>query len=106
MAKAHLSDDAIGSVFINCPGCKSFHSLATKTPNHCGAMWSWNESLESPTFSPSLNVSWYYHGSDGVRKDFRCHSFIRDGKIEFLNDSTHDLAGKTVDLLDWDDDAD
>lgn len=28
----------------------------------------------------------------------RCHSFVRDGKIEFLNDSTHSLAGQTVDL--------
>lgn len=28
----------------------------------------------------------------------RCHSFVRDGKIEFLSDSTHKLAGQTVDL--------
>lgn len=104
MAKVHLSEDAVGSVFIHCPGCRSCHSLATKKPNNCGAMWTWNESIESPTFSPSLNVSWHYHGSDGVRKDFRCHSFIRDGKIEFLTDSTHRLAGMTVELPDWDDD--
>jgi len=27
-----------------------------------------------------------------------CHSFIRDGKIQFLGDCTHALAGQTVDL--------
>jgi hypothetical protein len=34
----------------------------------------------------------------------RCHSYVRDGKIEFLNDSTHKLAGQTVplpDMPDW-----
>ena len=28
----------------------------------------------------------------------RCHSFVRDGKIRFLADSYHELAGQTVDL--------
>lgn len=27
-----------------------------------------------------------------------CHSFVRDGQIEFLSDCTHALAGKTVSL--------
>jgi hypothetical protein len=34
----------------------------------------------------------------------RCHSFVRDGHIEFLTDSTHKLAGQTVvlpALPDW-----
>lgn len=30
-----------------------------------------------------------------------CHSFVRDGKIEFLGDCTHEFAGKTVDLEAW-----
>ncbi|MGC4033677.1 MAG: hypothetical protein QM754_18485 [Tepidisphaeraceae bacterium] len=29
---------------------------------------------------------------------YRCHSFVRDGQIEFLGDCTHELAGKTVPL--------
>jgi hypothetical protein len=28
----------------------------------------------------------------------RCHSFVRESRIEFLTDSTHELAGQTVDL--------
>lgn len=30
-----------------------------------------------------------------------CHSFVRDGKIEFLNDCTHELAGTTLELPEW-----
>ena len=32
-----------------------------------------------------------------------CHSWIKDGKVEFLLDSTHNNAGKTLDLLDIND---
>ncbi|BAS10570.1 hypothetical protein AHiyo4_39920 [Arthrobacter sp. Hiyo4] len=28
----------------------------------------------------------------------RCHSFVRNGHIEFLSDSTHELAGQTMAL--------
>lgn len=33
-----------------------------------------------------------------------CHSFIKDGKIQFLGDCTHALANQTVDLPDWEQD--
>jgi hypothetical protein len=29
-----------------------------------------------------------------------CHSYVTDGKIRFLDDCTHELAGKTVELED------
>ena len=29
----------------------------------------------------------------------RCHIFIRDGRIQYLNDCTHALAGQTVDMI-------
>ena len=31
---------------------------------------------------------------------FVCHSFVTDGRIQFLGDCTHDLAGHTVELPD------
>jgi len=40
-----------------------------------------------------------------VNRDFpaaRCHSIVTDGKIAFLTDCFHTLAGQTVDLPDWD----
>ena len=30
--------------------------------------------------------------------DTVCHSFVTDGRIQFLGDCTHSLAGQTVDL--------
>lgn len=30
-----------------------------------------------------------------------CHSFVTGGKIRYLNDCTHHLKGKTVELLDF-----
>ena len=34
----------------------------------------------------------------------RCHLFVRDGRIEFLGDSEHELKGGTVDMVEWTDD--
>ena len=63
--------------------------------------WGWNGSLTAPTFTPSINVwpegraRWGYP---------RCHSFITDGRIQFLGDCEHELAGQTVALgpHEWD----
>lgn len=33
-----------------------------------------------------------------------CHSFVRAGRIEFLGDCTHALAGQTVPLPPWPED--
>ena len=81
---------------IFCPACNCAHGLRVGTP----ADWEFNGDFEKLTFSPSLKV-WGY---DERRPDqnFVCHSFIRDGKIEFLGDCTHALAGQTVDLVDFD----
>lgn len=29
------------------------------------------------------------------------HCFVRNGKIEYLSDCTHEMAGKTVDCMDF-----
>jgi len=57
--------------------------------------WTWNGDLVRPTFSPSLLVTWEW-GEERTKKV--CHSFIRDGRIQFLGDCTHAQAGRTVDL--------
>jgi len=100
-----------GRMRIYCPGCEEHHDL-TVNPG-----WSFNEDYEKPTFSPSLLVrsGHYVPGQEGKEcwctykerfgeeADFGCsicHSFITDGQIQFLNDSTHKLAGQTVPLPD------
>lgn len=84
-------DGVHGGHIIECPACKEGHLLDTR--------WQFNGDVHKPTFSPSLKVT--IHDSHGVQRSC-CHSFIRDGKIEFCSDSTHSLAGQTVDLPDLD----
>ena len=82
------------------------------------ACWSWNMDVHRPTLKPSVlvNNGHYAHqpGSDKTcwceynRQHpgetsftcFRCHTWINDGQAQFLPDSTHEHAGKTLDLLD------
>lgn len=89
---------------IFCPACKNGHLFSHPNfPNGLGAKWEFSGSLENPTFAPSIIVrtpapDFYQSG----KYESTCHSFVRNGKIEFLGDCTHPLAGKTVDLPDWD----
>jgi len=78
----------IEQYLFECPGCGCAHFVQTKGR----VRWEWNGSLDAPTVSPSLLV----RGRNSV-----CHSFVRDGKIEFLADSTHSLAGQTVEIPEW-----
>lgn len=84
-----------------------------------GPRWGFNGDEAKPTFSPSLLVRSGHFARDDQRPgecycdaeergvdagSFSCsicHSFVRDGMIEFLGDSTHDLAGQTVALPEY-----
>jgi len=68
---------------IMCPGCKWIHAMSP-------SIHQFNGDYENPTFSPSL-LSDNFPGK-------RCHSFITNGKIQFLSDCEHPLKGQTVDL--------
>ena len=50
--------------------------------------------MDRPTFSPSLLVN-----KDNPEQ--RCHSFVTDGNIQYLDDCWHDLKGKQVELPEW-----
>lgn len=102
-----------GIIFF-CPGCNDEHRVRTKPE-----AWKWNGSLCEPTIEPSIAVTSTAYGPDklsfdefnkrGGRFDGEdvethkafCHSFVKKGRIEFLSDCTHALAGQTVDLPDW-----
>lgn len=79
-----------------CPGCGVTHAFDKR--------WTFNGDLDKPTISPSfLTHGGRYKPGKGLPYDtemFRCHSFIKDGMIQFLNDCTHHLKGKTVPLPD------
>ena len=88
----HDQGREIQSIWIECPGCNMNHRMPIEG-NH--PRWSFNGDFEKPTFTPSI-----HYKTEGKTV---CHSFIADGKIQFLNDSTHALTGQTVDLPDVDD---
>jgi hypothetical protein len=78
------------SMLFYCPGCREHHGFRVKGPES----WEWDGSMTKPTFSPSLRV---LDSVDG-KAQTKCHLFVRAGKIQFLKDSLHELAGKTVDM--------
>lgn len=70
-----------------------------KGQRHETSCWSWNGDVDRPTFKPSLLTKIEY--TDPSRKDFCCHSFVTDGMVQFLGDSSHEYASKTMELLDF-----
>lgn len=88
-------------LLFECPGCGEMHAVRVR-PSKDGApgpVWTWNGSLDLPTFEPSLLVRWTHGETHQPRV---CHSFVHDGQIEFLTDCTHALAGEMVDLAEVD----
>lgn len=97
MAKFHEIEE--NYVAWHCPGCEGGHGV-TVNGHSSGRGWQWNGSLENPTLTPSVLVN--VGGSNPTVPI--CHTFITDGKIQFLADCTHKLAGQTVEIPDWDED--
>lgn len=92
-----------------CPGCDHVHGVVVDAPES----WTWNGDLEQPTFNPSILVHPHQTFVDGdlegdaltapenITTTPLCHSFVPEGRIEFLGDCTHELASTTVDLPPW-----
>jgi Zn finger protein HypA/HybF involved in hydrogenase expression len=98
-----------GRLTFYCPGCEEHHVITVEG----GGSWKWNGSFESPTIEPSVLVrnghyvpnhegecwcTYDWKGQEPAFKCSQCHSFIKDGRIQFLDDCTHGLAKQTVDL--------
>lgn len=73
-----------------CPGCKRDHTIDDG--------WKFNGDKESPTFNPSIDFTGGRYDEDENYIKLHCHSFVWDGKIHFLGDCSHGLAGQTVEL--------
>jgi hypothetical protein len=100
MAKIRTAKGQFTHTFF-CPGCKCGHGINTEPnkPNGMGGfvpVWTFNGDFEKPTIRASVLVN---HGNDG--RNGRCHSFVTDGNIQFLDDCTHELKGQTVPLEDF-----
>ena len=107
------------SLLFWCPGCNEAHRI--QHGSGPGPRWGWNNSVDKPTFTPSILVTgtdftekgeadfeaWHAagcphrNGAPFESRSIVCHSFVTDGRIQFLGDCTHHLAGQTVDLPEW-----
>jgi hypothetical protein len=74
-----------------CEGCGWEHAFALVEN---GGHHHFNMDLNNPTITPSL--------LQNFNPEHICHSFIKDGNIQYLNDCWHHLKGQTVELLDVD----
>ncbi|MDE2344640.1 MAG: ammonia monooxygenase [Betaproteobacteria bacterium] len=90
-----------GKVAFWCPGCNEAHALRIEGDGR--PKWGFNGNPDAPTFTPSVKVTWDVpppRERDDPPAEC-CHSFVRDGRIQFLGDCTHALANQTVDLPDF-----
>jgi hypothetical protein len=77
--------------------------------------WTWNGDTEKPTLRPSIKVqSGHFAGANSCWCEYyrqhpdetpfftcyQCHTWINDGKAQFLDDCSHEFRGQTLDLLD------
>jgi len=91
--------------YFYCPGCQCNHAVGD----------GWKIDMENNSIHPSVLVREiripedperdekgnFVKGSDGRIKGWytvRCHSFVKNGFIQYLNDSTHKLSGQTVEM--------
>jgi hypothetical protein len=106
-----------GGLSYWCQGCQEMH--AVRVGEGSGPRWGYNGNPEAPTFTPSVLVTsghfapghlpgagcWCTYDDDqgddpNPFKCSVCHTFITDGKVQFLSDCTHARAGQTLDLPD------
>jgi len=95
-----IKSEIDGVYLFFCPGCRCGHWFSTtgRTPSHPNEVrdqfkWSFNNDFEKPTVRASILVK--------TTRDATCHSFITDGKIQFLSDCTHELKDKTIGMEDF-----
>jgi Family of unknown function (DUF6527) len=122
-AKKWVASNGEQGLLFWCPGCNEHHKVKTAPQG-----WGWNGDLEMVTLTPSVLVTsghyiaghdpekscWCKYNADKISKgevpsNFTCsicHSFVTGGKIQFLSDCSHALAGQTIDLPNIDDQRD
>ena len=107
-----------GRIMFRCPGCEAAgrgwaHVVTVDPPpGYSGPVWGYNGNAEAPTITPSILATGRYpkghdsrnpapHGWAGEYEKTVCHSFVTDGRIQYLGDCTHALAGQTVEIPPW-----
>ncbi len=103
--KAILRKSEGGGASFWCPGCDEAHNVNN----------TWEIDFDTNTISPSVLVRSGHYANPGAKECWctynekhpdkkatficsQCHSFVRNGMIEFLSDCSHKLANQTVAL--------
>lgn len=94
MAKIKAVENDVFEFQWFCPGCDHAHGITTK-------IWTFNGDFDKPTIRNSFLCYGVKH-PDGRVLVPRCHCWITDGRVEFLEDCDHALKLQTVDLPDFD----
>jgi len=86
-------DGAVLGYAVRCPACDEAgleiaHVFLT-TMQDGSPGWVFNGNLDRPTFTPSMLAT---------TRENRCHSFVTDGRIHYLDDCTHAMKGQTIEL--------
>ncbi|MBK5202187.1 MAG: hypothetical protein JJE45_00495 [Prolixibacteraceae bacterium] len=91
-------------LYFQCPGCGHLHAINDSQTDLRGEkrpVWEFNGDFDKPTIRASV-LNWSYRKNpDSGKYDIeidRCHSFITDGMIQYLDDCQHKLAGQTIEL--------
>jgi hypothetical protein len=90
--KEKVGDNAFHYHFL-CPGCNTEHTV--------NDTWEFNQDIKNPTFYPSIAVSGCSFNEKGETITVICHSYIKNGQIEFLPECNHSLAGQTAELIEY-----
>jgi hypothetical protein len=96
-----------GCIAYWCPGCQCAHVMLLKTVFTKGPHWTFNYNPFLPTFTPSFHETYSepvdWDNPDGPKVErSQCHCIVTDGKIQYLSDCEHELAGKLIELPDFD----
>jgi hypothetical protein len=85
-----VDDTHFKYVFV-CPACNCHHAFDER--------WEFNHDLDKPTISPSFKQTGFIgFNKDGDYTYGTCHSFIKEGMIEYCGDCTHDMKNQKVEL--------
>jgi len=98
--------DVYEAIKVWCPGCDTLkdstgsrssglHMLPISGDVNARPTWEWNGDLVKVTLNPSILTKYRME----EKGEFVCHSFLRNGIWEFLNDCTHELAGQKVPMV-------
>lgn len=91
------TDSKVIGYSFHCPGCEIEHKIFLYPyKSQTGASWDFVGTLKKPSVVPDIvNKRQLDNGSEEL-----CHLHLLAGKLWFLNNCTHKLAGEVIDLED------